>query len=132
MSNKHSELFKAMAEADGPGDFEVRHVHTWFSLNSWSELLDYATDDGHEWRLKPRTVTHVIHGKTFTLPEPMTKEPVEEGNFYFSDTNAEVRCAEWFDNKFQTSMLAAGRCHATEADAQAWSDFERFARTGVE
>ena len=132
MSNEHSELFRAMAEADGPGDFEYQYGDKWESTDAWHVLTYEIFDEARPWRLKPRTVEVSARGKTFHLPEPMREVPEINERYWFITAHGESYVERWRNSFLDRARLVVGRCNATEADAQAWADFERFARTGVE
>ena len=85
---------------------------------------------GHEPPPIKRTITLTVNGREWVLPEPL-KGPFHAGSNYYTVSAAGRPSLRVWENtdadKLRQSKL---RMHATEADAQAWADFDKWCRGG--
>ena len=79
-----------------------------------------------------RTITLTVNGVEWVLPEPLTDDAPR--NFYYiSEANSvqvELKGVDYYDNLLAHIKMNGGSIYATEADAQAWADFEKWCRGG--
>lgn len=77
-----------------------------------------------------RTITLTVNGREWVLPEPI-QGPFHLGRTYYvvgADGRPNLRVWEHTDSdKLCHSKL---RMHSTEADAQAWAEFDKWCRGG--
>ena len=79
-----------------------------------------------------RTITLTVNGKEWVLPEPMTDD-AQRRFYYISEANsvqAGSKGNDYYDNLRTHIKLNGGSIYATEADAQAWADFDKWCRGG--
>lgn len=85
---------------------------------------------GHEPPPIKRTTTLTVNGRGWVLPEPL-KGPFHEGRTYYTVSAAGRPSLRVWENtdadKLRQSKL---RMHATEAECQAWADFDKWCREG--
>ena len=104
----------------------------WILLHaSTFNALDLEYYVGHKPPPPPkRTITLTVNGREWVLPEPL-KGPFHAGSNYYTVSAAGRPSLRVWENtdadKLRQSKL---RMHATEADAQAWADFDKWCRGG--
>ena len=76
-----------------------------------------------------RTITLTLNGKEWVLPEPFRSEP-EKGTTYWTDKPSGVFRYVWQADVIDKTNLRDQRVHASESDAQAWADFDKWCRGG--
>ena len=76
-----------------------------------------------------RTITLTVNGREWVLPEPFRNEP-EKGAAYWTDTPAGVAGYTWLGDAIDKIYFMGQRTHATEAECQAWADFDKWCRGG--
>lgn len=79
-----------------------------------------------------RTITLTVNGKEWVLPEPMTDD-APRSFYYISEANsvqAGRKGNDYHDNLRTHIKRNGGSVYATEADAQAWADFDKWCRGG--
>ena len=76
-----------------------------------------------------RTITLTVNGREWVLPEPFRNEP-EKGTAYWTDTPAGVTGYTWRGDAIDKIYFMGQRTHATEAECQAWADFDKWCRGG--
>lgn len=79
-----------------------------------------------------RTITLTVNGKEWVLPEPMTDD-AQRRFYYISEANsvqAGSKGNDYYDNLLAHIKMNGGSVYATEADAQAWADFNKWCRGG--
>ena len=76
-----------------------------------------------------RTITLTVNGREWVLPEPFRNEP-EKGTTYWTDTPAGVAGYTWRGDAIDKIYFMGQRTHATEAECQAWADFDKWCRWG--
>lgn len=96
---------------------------------SWDADGEYYV--GHEpppIEFIKHTITLTVNGKEWRLPAPLTDDV--PCNFYFiSEANrvqAGLKGVGHYDNLRAHIKLNGGSIYATEADAQAWADFNKW------
>ena len=95
---------------------------------SESDLEYYV---GHEPPLPDkRTITLTVNGREWVLPEPFKSEP-EKGTAYWADTSGGVFRYVWQGDVIDKTNFRYQRVHASESDAQAWADFNKWCRGDV-
>ena len=76
-----------------------------------------------------RTITLTVNGKEWVLPEPLRGEP-EKGATCWIDTMGAVAKHTWGGDVIDEIWSRDRRVHASESDAQAWADFDKWCRGG--
>ena len=79
-----------------------------------------------------RTITLTVNGREWVLPEPMTDD-AQRRFYYISEANsvqAGSKGNDYYDNLLAHIKMNGGSVYATEADAQAWADFNKWCRGG--
>ena len=79
-----------------------------------------------------RTITLTVNGKEWVLPEPMTDD-AQRRFYYISEANsvqAGSKGNDYYDNLLAHIKMNGGSVYATEADAQAWAEFDKWCRGG--
>ena len=77
-----------------------------------------------------RTLTLTVNGKEWVLPEPL-KVPFHVGRAYYvmgEDGRPSLRV--WAHTDFDRLCQSKLRMSATEAECQAWADFDKWCRGG--
>ena len=79
-----------------------------------------------------RTITLTVNGREWVLPEPIQGD--EPCNYwYISEANgiqSGRKDIDYYDNLRALIQMNGGSVYATEADAQAWADFNKWCRGG--
>lgn len=84
---------------------------------------------GHEPPPIKRTITLTVNGREWVLPEPFRNEP-EKGATYWTDAPSGVFRYVWQGDVIDMTNFRDQRVHASESDAQAWADFNKWCRGG--
>ena len=85
---------------------------------------------GHEPPPPPkRTITLTVNGREWVLPERSGSEP-EKGATYWTDAPGGVFRYVWQGDVIDKTNFRDQRVHASESDAQAWADFNKWCRGG--
>ena len=93
-----------------------------------SSSLEYYV--GHEPPPPPkRYIGLTVNGWECVLPEPFRNEP-EKGAAYWTDKPGGVSRYVWQGDAIDKTNLRDQRVHASESDAQAWADFNKWCRGG--
>ena len=86
---------------------------------------------GHEPPLfHKRYIGLTVNGREWVLPEPLRGESAYNTPAWFTDTAGKAHPWSWRDAPAQRRALGQGQLYATEADAQAWADFDKWCRGG--
>lgn len=94
----------------------------------WRPGLEYHVD--HEPPPVKRTITLTVNGREWVLPEPLRKTP-DDGTTYWSVGWTGLPWEGiWADDHREIRALEQGNLYATEADAQAWAEFDKWCRGG--
>ena len=106
----------------------------WFLLKEpsfSSSILEYHV--GHEPPPPAkRTITLTVNGREWVLPEPMTDDAPRRF-YYISESNSVqpgLKGVAYYEHLRTHIKLNGGGIYATEADAQAWADFDKWCRGG--
>lgn len=81
---------------------------------------------GHEPPSIKRTITLVVNGREWVLPEPLKEAPLTPTHWEVNYGKA-VECG-WYGRSLNLYMLQRHLLYATEADAQAWAEFDKWCR----
>ena len=86
---------------------------------------------GHEPPPPPkRTVTLTVNGREWVLPEPLRETPRHDQLVFYISDDGTVRSCRWNNWAVLPTLYKEQRLHDTEADAQAWSEFDKWCRGG--
>ena len=107
-------------------DWRLMHVPAFNALH-----LEYYV--GHE---PPppikRTITLTVNGREWVLPEPIQGD--EPCNYWYMSEANSIQSGrkdnDYYDNLRRSIKMNGGSIYATEADAQAWADFDKWCRGG--
>ena len=77
-----------------------------------------------------RNITLTVNGREWVLPEPLRVKPAHDEAVWILSIESRPTKWIWYDCEAQNAALAAGQLYATEADAQAWADFDKWCRGG--
>lgn len=105
---------------DGAGGWIVNPAPSWFGG------CEYHV--GHEPPEVKRTITLVVNGREWVLPEPLKEAPLTPTHWEVNYGKA-VECG-WYGHSLNLDMLQRRLLYATEEDAQAWAEFDRWCRGG--
>ena len=87
---------------------------------------------GHEPPPPPkRTVTLTVNGRGWVLPEPLRETPRHNQLVFYISDDGTVRTYRWNSWVVLPTLYKEQRLHATEADAQAWAEFDKWCRGGA-
>lgn len=75
-----------------------------------------------------RTITLVVNGREWVLPEPLKEAPLTPTHWEVHYGKA-VECG-WYGHSLNLDMLQRRLLYATEEDAQAWAEFDKWCRGG--
>lgn len=78
------------------------------------------------------TITLTVNGREWVLPEPMTDD-AQCSFYYISEANSVQsgrKGNDYYDNLRTHIKMNGGSIYATEADAQAWAEFDKWCRGG--
>lgn len=78
------------------------------------------------------TITLTVNGREWVLPEPMAHD-AQRRFYYISEANsaqAGFKDGVYYDNLRAHIKMNGGSIYATEADAQAWAEFDKWCRGG--
>ncbi len=75
-----------------------------------------------------RTITLVVNGREWVLPEPLKEAPLTPTHWEVNYGKA-VECG-WYGHSLNLDMLQRRLLYATEEDAQAWAEFDKWCRGG--
>ena len=95
-----------------------------------SHELEYYV--GHEPPPIKRTITLTVNGREWVLPEPLTDD-AQRRFYYISEANrvqSGSKGSDYYDNLRANIKRNGGSIYATEADAQAWAEFDKWCRGG--
>ena len=103
--------------------------------DAFCDVVDELQNLGIDTKPPPikRTITLTVNGREWVLPEPLKKAP-EKGAEYWIVNNAThsgATCLHWDDHISERLALNHNTIHATAADAQAWSEFDKWCRGGA-
>ena len=79
-----------------------------------------------------RTIILTVNGREWVLPEPMTDD-AQRRFYYISESNSVqsgLKGVDYYDHLRTHIKRNGGSVYATEADAQAWADFNKWCRGG--
>lgn len=105
---------------DGAGGWIVNPAPSWFSG------CEYHV--GHEPPPIKRTITLTVNGREWVLPEPLKEAPLTPTHWEVNYGKA-VECG-WYGHSLNLDMLQRRLLYATEEDAQAWAEFDKWCRGG--
>ena len=77
-----------------------------------------------------RTITLTVNGKEWVLPEPLREVPRHDQLVFYISDDGTVRACRWNNWVVLPTLYKEQRLHDTEADAQAWADFDKWCRGG--
>ena len=77
-----------------------------------------------------RTITLTVNGRGWVLPEPLRVKPAHDEAVWILSIESRPTRWIWYDCEAQNAAIAVGRLYATEADAQAWAEFDKWCRGG--
>ena len=109
-----------------------------FSFDSWWIIDHPAFDDpnleyyvGHEPPPPPkRYIGLAVNGREWVLPEPLKAAPKHDQLVFYISDDGTVRSCRWNNWAVLPTLYKEQRLHATEDDAQAWADFDKWCRGG--
>lgn len=128
----HAEL-AARYMADSTLKCWVRGSNNEWELSTnpaWYARLEYHV--GHAPPPAKRTFTLTVNGREWVLPEPLTDD-AQRRFYYISEANSVqsgIEGNDYYDNLRTHIKMNGGSIYATEADAQAWADFDKGCRGG--
>ena len=94
-----------------------------------SSTLEYHV--GHEPPPPPkRYIGLTVNGRMWVLPEPLKAEPKHDQLVFYISDDGTVRSCRWNNWAVLPTLYKEQRLHATEDDAQAWADFDKWCRGG--
>ena len=94
-----------------------------------SSTLEYHV--GHEPPPPPkRYIGLTVNGRMRVLPEPLREVPRHDQLVFYISDDGTVRSCRWNNWAVLPTLYKERRLHATEADAQAWADFDKWCRGG--
>ena len=107
-------------------DWLLLHAPTFNTLD-----LEYYV--GHKPPPPPkRTITLTVNGREWALPEPIQGD--EPCNYWYMSEANSIQSGrkdnDYYDNLRRRIKMNGGSIYATEADAQAWADFDKWCRGG--
>ena len=108
--------------------------HYWFRLHAPTfNALDREYYVGHKPPPPPkRTITLTVNGREWVLPEPI--QGGEPCNYWYMSEANSIQSGrkdnDYYDNLRRSIKMNGGSIYATEADAQAWADFDKWCRGG--
>ena len=85
---------------------------------------------GHEPPPPKRTITLNVNGKEWVLPEPLSETPKHDQLVFYISDDGTVRSCRWNNWVVLPTLYKERRLHDTEADAQAWAEFDKWCRGG--
>ena len=85
---------------------------------------------GHEPPPIKRTVTLTVNGREWVLPEPLRETPRHDQLVFYIIDDGTGRSCQWNNWTVLPTLYKEQRLHDTEADAQAWADFDKWCRGG--
>ena len=107
------------------------------SDEEWFRVRDpaFSRDDleyyvGHEPPPIKRTVTLTVNGRGWVLPEPLRETPRHNQLVFYISDDGTVRTYRWNSWVVLPTLYKEQRLHATEADARAWAEFDKWCRGG--
>ena len=87
---------------------------------------------GHEPPPVKRTITLTVNGREWVLPEPIQGD--EPCNFYYISEANSIQSGrknnDYYDNLRASIKQNGGSVYATEAECQAWAEFDKWCRVG--
>lgn len=107
---------------DGAGGWIVNPAPSWFGG------CEYHV--GHEPPKVKRTITLVVNGREWVLPEPLREHFIIGAMYWSVDWMGLPWYGTWADDHREIRALEQGNRYATKADAQAWAEFDRWCRGG--
>ena len=75
-----------------------------------------------------RTITLNVNGKEWVLPEPLSETPKHDQLVFYISDDGTVRACRWNNWVVLPTLYKRQRLHATEAECQAWADFDKWCR----
>ena len=98
--------------------------------HSVTEQFDHGIV-GHEPPPPPkRYIGLTVNGRAWVLPEPLRVKPAHDEVVWILSIESWPTRWIWYDCEAQNAALAAGQLYATEADVQAWAEFDKWCRGG--
>lgn len=87
---------------------------------------------GHEPPPIKRTITLTVNGREWVLPEPIQGD--EPRDYWYISEASSIQSGrkgnDYYDKLRAKIKQNGGSIYATEADAQAWADFDKWCRGG--
>ena len=77
-----------------------------------------------------RTITLTVNGREWVLPEPLSETPKHDQLVFYISDDGTVRACRWNNWVVLPTLYKEQRLHDTEADAQAWAEFDKWCRGG--
>ena len=77
-----------------------------------------------------RYIGLTVNGRAWVLPEPLRVKPAHDEVVWILSIESWPTRWIWYDCEAQNAALAAGQLYATEADVQAWAEFDKWCRGG--
>ena len=77
-----------------------------------------------------RTITLTVNGREWVLPEPLSETPEHDLLVFYISDDGTVRTCRWNSWVVLPTLYKEQRLHDTEADAQAWAEFDKWCRGG--
>ncbi len=77
-----------------------------------------------------RTITLTVNGREWVLPEPLSETPKHDQLVFYISDDGTVRACRWNNWAVLPTLYKEQRLHDTEADALAWSEFDKWCRGG--
>lgn len=104
---------------------EVQIGNNWVQCGNCAPLLDPTAI----FRIK-RTITLTVNGRVWVLPEPLSETPKHDQLVFYISDDGTVRACRWNNWAVLPTLYKEQRLHDTEADALAWSEFDKWCRGG--
>lgn len=76
------------------------------------------------------TITLTVNGREWVLPEPLSETPKHDQLVFYISDDGTVRSCRWNNWAVLPTLYKEQRLHDTEADAQAWAEFDKWCRGG--
>ena len=77
-----------------------------------------------------RTITLTVNDREWVLPEPLSETPKHDQLVFYISDDGTVRACRWNNWAVLPTLYKEQRLHDTEADAQAWAEFDKWCRGG--
>ena len=93
-----------------------------------SSTLEYHV--GHEPPPPKRYIGLTVNGRMWVLPEPLKAAPKHDQLVFYISDDGTVRSCRWNNWVVLPTLYKERRLHDTEAEAQAWAEFDKCCRGG--